>query len=256
MDFAYQEQRVLANISMRVRAGDMVAIAGPNGSGKTTLLRLLSGSLQPVRGEVLLDGEDLRRVTARGRARRIALVSQQIDARLGFRVDEIVGMGRAPYVGLLGGPKEVDKSAVRRALHVCELLDHVDRRFDELSGGEQQRVMIAMALAQDPDFLLLDEPTVHLDLGHQHALLELLTQLQAERGVSIVAVMHDLNLAMLYFQTMALMYGGRLIALGPPGQVAASTGALKVFGAPLDQVEHPQTGAPQFLIRRGDATAD
>jgi iron complex transport system ATP-binding protein len=249
--YAYNGDPVVHDVSFRLEPGAMVAIAGPNGSGKTTLLKMLSGIYRPERGEVYLDGMKLASVPPRRLAQRIAVVTRHIDPRLMFSVAELVAMGRTPYIALLDAPKAHDRRAIREALAFCELEHLAHRRYGELSGGEQQRVMLAMALAQEADYLLLDEPTVHLDLRHQYELLELLCRLRTDRHTGIAAVMHDLNLASLYFDRMALMQAGRLVADADAGEILRRPEYLSVFQAPLSVVAHPRTGVPQVLLERG-----
>lgn len=249
--FSYAGTQVVRGVTLELGPGEQVALVGPNGSGKTTLLKMLSGAYRSELGSVFLDGTSLVRMKPRAIATRIAVVSQHVDPGLAFRVEELVMMGRIPYTGWLGSPGAGDRDMVQQALAAAELRPLAGRRFDELSGGEQQRVVLAMALAQGADYLLLDEPTVHLDLHHQYALLELLRRLNAERGIAILAVMHDLNLAALYFDRLAVLQDGHLLADGPAGEVLARPETLAVFQAPLRVISHPQTGLPQVLLDRG-----
>jgi iron complex transport system ATP-binding protein len=249
--FTYDRTEVLHGISLGLAPGETLALAGPNGSGKTTLLKLFSGARRPSSGLATLDGAELSALSARDRARRIAVVSQHVDPSLTFSVESMVSMGRTAYRGLLqGASSSDDRRAIEQALDETDCTALLSRRFAELSGGEQQRVMLAMALAQETDYLLLDEPTVHLDLHHQHHLLELLRRLSAGRGIGILAVMHDLNLAALYFDRIAFLDRGRLIANGPPSDVLRQDGPLSIYRAPLRVVAHPQTGVPQVFLER------
>lgn len=247
---SYGSQPVLRNVSIEVRGAEMVALAGPNGSGKTTLLKVLSGVRKPDSGSVRLDGQDVRHVSPRVRARRLAVVSQGVEAHLMYRVRELVAMGRAPYHGYWRNETQQDRIAVRQALDATGIADLADRRFADLSGGEQQRVMLAMALAQESDLLLLDEPTVHLDLHYQAELLELLARLHLERGVGVLAVMHDLNLAGLYFDRLVVLQRGEIVAEGGAADVLRDQDSLAVFRAPLSIVDHPRAGVPQVLLDR------
>lgn len=248
--YAYGADPVVRDVSIQLGPGSLLALAGPNGSGKTSLLKLLSGVRRPDRGVVTLDGVPLTSLTPRHLARRVAVVSQHIDPALGFAVRDLVAMGRTPHTGLLGSSGAADRIAVEEALLSTNTRSLADRRFSELSGGEQQRVMLAMALAQDASYLLLDEPTVHLDLHHQHDMLELLRRLHAERGLGILAVMHDLNLAALYFDRLAIMQAGELAAEGRVAEILRKPDCLAVFQAPLSVVTHPQAGVPQVLLQR------
>lgn len=250
VSFQYGAVPILHDVSLSVCPGEMLALAGPNGSGKTTLLKVLSGLLTPRSGVVRFGPRNLADLSHRERARHIAVVSQQVDPHLLFTVETIVAMGRMPGTRLLASRSDADRDAIVEAMRVTEVSDFARRRFDELSGGEQQRVVLAMALAQETEYLLLDEPTVHLDLHHQHELLELLDRLRRERGIGILAVMHDLNLASLYFDRLALLEHGRLVASGSPTAILDSADHLRIFRAPLRVIAHPQTGASQVLLER------
>lgn len=248
VSFAYGRKVVVNNISLRLSPGQMMALAGPNGSGKTTFLKILSGVRKPLSGSVTLEGRPMSQLGRREVAQRIAVVSQHADSKLMFSVEELVSMGRSPHQSLLGQGTKGDKQAIDDAVQAAELVDLRTRRFGELSGGEQQRVMLAMALAQNADYLLLDEPTVHLDLHHQHELLELLQALHKTRRLGILAVMHDLNLAGLYFEWLALMQDGHLVTSGKSEDLLRKPENLSIFQAPLRVVDHPETGAPQVLL--------
>jgi iron complex transport system ATP-binding protein len=241
---------VLRDVTLSVEPGDFLALAGPNGSGKTTLLKLLSGIARPTRGRIDLASMDLRAYSARARARRIAVVSQHVNPALAFSVRHLVSLGRTAHVSTFGTLSRRDREAVERALIATETQQLAPRRFAELSGGERQRVALATALAQETDFLLLDEPTVHMDLHHQRELLETLLRQRQERGVAVVAVMHDLNLAALYFDRLVLLHEGHMVLDGPPGQVIGSSEFGRVFEAPFSVIAHPQTGAPQVMLHR------
>lgn len=248
--YAYDRQPVLEEADIRVRRGESVALVGPNGSGKTTALRLLSGDLQPLSGHVRVDGRVLASLSARDRAQRIAVVPQLLDPTLAFSGKDLVAMGRAPHVGLLGSLSRRDRAAIQAALQATDSGELGPRPFREMSGGEQQRVALAMALAQETPYLLLDEPTTHLDLHHQHALLELLWGLQRERDLGLLAVMHDLNLAALYFDRLVVLQEGSVLADDRPEDLLLRPEIQAVFTAPMAVVPHPDSGVPQVLLRR------
>jgi iron complex transport system ATP-binding protein len=252
LTFAYGRRRVLDDATIVVGCGESVALVGPNGSGKTTALRLLAGDLQPLSGGVEVDGRPLRSLSAGERARRIGVVPQSIDPNLGFISGDLVGMGRAPYVGMFGTFSDRDRHAVEVALDATDSVRLARRPFRELSGGEQQRIALAMVLAQETQYLLLDEPTTHLDLLHQYTLLELLRRLQGERDLGLLAVMHDLNLAALYFDRLTVLNDGRVVADGSPSALLTRHDVLSVFSAPLAVVPHPDSAVPQVLLRRGE----
>lgn len=250
VSYAYGKRQALHDASLRVNRGCSVALLGPNGSGKTTLLHLLAGSRRPADGGVWLDRQELRELSPGKRARRIAVVSQRNEMVPLFTVAQLVSFGRTPHVGRV--PARDNRLAVERALDATGLLTMSRRRVCDLSGGEQQRAFLALALAQETEYLLLDEPTVHLDLHHQHELLELLRNLQKERRLGVLAVLHDLNLASLYFERMVLMSEGRTVAEGEPWDVARDVDLETIFRTPLEIVQHPGAGVPQILLQRDD----
>ncbi len=237
--FAYNGRSVLQQVDLRLKSGELVALLGPNGSGKTTLLKTLCGILSPRAGWVAWSGGDLAVLDRREIARRIALVPQELIVPFAFTVREIVSLGRTPYIRPLLGESRRDYDAVERALDLTETRALADRVFGELSGGERQRVIIAMALAQEPQVLLLDEPTVHLDINHQIEVLELIRKLNRERGLTVLATMHDLNLASLYFDRLILLYDGRIVTQGSPCDVLSKERVQQVFSANVWVSAHP-----------------
>jgi iron complex transport system ATP-binding protein len=227
--FGYNRQPLLYDVHFQVRAGEMVGLLGPNGSGKTTLLRLISGVLRPQQGMVMLDGRDARAWGRREVARRVAVVPQEMHVPFAFTVEELVSLGRTPYVRLLGSHTKEDQNIVRDALQAADIETLAGRIFNELSGGERQRVTVAMALAQRPALLLLDEPTSHLDIKYQIELLELVQRLNRETGVTVIAAMHDLNLAARYFPRLVLFQRG-IVADATPAEVLEPHLLRRVYG--------------------------
>jgi len=228
-------REVLRNCSLELQRGELVALVGTNGSGKTTLLRLLAGVLTPDAGVVRLGGRPLREWRRVELAQRVAVLPQQLDLPIGFRVAELVEMGRAPHARRLFGSTADDERAVARALADADALDLVDRFADELSGGERQRVLVAMALAQEPELLLMDEPTLHLDLAHQVGVLSTIRRLQAQRGMTVLAVLHDLNLAAAFAPRVAVLDRGGVVADGLPDDVLTPALVERVFGVTVDE---------------------
>lgn len=219
VSFAYPGRRVLDGVSLAVAPGERLGILGPNGSGKSTLIRLLCGVLKPTAGRVLLDGEDMAAIPTRELARRVAVVPQEIALDFPFSVTEVVLMGRSPHLTGLGFESPDDLTVAEEAMRQTGVLDLARRSFLELSGGEKQRVVIARALAQQPRLLLLDEPATFLDIRHEVEIFDLLTDLSEGRGITLVVVLHDLNVAGLYCRRLAFLRDGRLLAEGPTDDV-------------------------------------
>jgi len=253
--FSYFNGLVLHDISLTIKAGEMVGLLGPNGSGKTTLLKLASGVLKPRPGEVRLNGSTMNRLSRKAIARHVAVVPQQFHIPFAFTTSEVVMLGRTPFIKALAGETATDKRVVAEAIKLVGISHLTNRRFDELSGGERQKIILAMALAQQPELLLLDEPTVHLDISHQVETLELVRRLNFEHGLTVIAAMHDLNLASLYFDRLILLKEGRVWAEGTPSQVLTEASISEVFSASVRVESHPTTGVPHIVvIPRGTAT--
>jgi iron complex transport system ATP-binding protein len=228
-------REVLRGVDLSLARGELVALLGTNGSGKTTLLRTVAGTLAPDAGTVLFDGRSVRDWRRGALAQRVAVLPQQLELPLGFSVAELVAMGRAPHARRLFASSAADERAIARALLDADALDLADRPAEEISGGERQRLLVAMALAQEPDLLLLDEPTLHLDLAHQLGLLGAIRRLRDQRGLTVLAVLHDLNLAAAFAPRVAILDEGRIVADGPPSEVLSVDLVRRVFGVPVDE---------------------
>jgi cobalamin transport system ATP-binding protein len=213
--FGYERQPLFYDVHLQVHSGEMVGLLGPNGSGKTTLLRLISGVLPPQQGTIFFEGRNLHDWGRRNIAQNIAVVPQELQVPFAFSVEQMVSLGRSPYINWLGSKSRKDENIVRDVMQAAEVVPLAKRIFNELSGGERQRVMVAMALAQQPKLLLLDEPTAHLDIKYQIDTLELVERLNHERGVTIIAALHDLNLAARYFPRLVLFQRGIVADAGP-----------------------------------------
>ena len=227
--FGYTSHPLFYDVQMQVEREEMVGLLGPNGSGKTTLLRLLSGVLRPQQGTILLEGRDVMAWGRREVARRIAFVPQELHMPFAFTVEQMVRLGRTPYVNLLGTFTKQDSLAVQQAMVAADITSLGPRIFNELSGGERQRVLVAMALAQQPVLLLLDEPTSHLDIRYQIEILELVQHLNRETGITVIAAMHDLNLAARYFPRLLLFQRG-IVADAGPAEVLEPGLLQRVYG--------------------------
>jgi iron complex transport system ATP-binding protein len=246
----YDGREVLHGVSLTLHRGDFVGIIGPNGSGKSTLLRALAGVLPLQRGAVRLAGIPLGNYSARALARRLAVVPAVTAPAFAFSVREVVAMGRHPHLGRFSSPGPTDNAAVEEALELADLLYLADRPVDRLSAGELQRVSIARALAQQPEVLLLDEPTAHLDLGHQMDTFALLVRLAREQGLAALCVSHDLNLAAEYCGRVLLLSTGRIAAEGAPTDVITEENLLAVYGTLVRVTPNPHSGLPVVLVTR------
>jgi len=246
--FRYREERVLRNVSFTVEPGDFLGILGPNGSGKTTLIKIIDGILTPEQGKVFLRGKDLGTMKRRDIARAMAVVPQESPFVFSYSVGEIVLMGRSPHLGNLAFESEEDRAIARRALKETDTAALAERSFNELSGGERQRVLIARALAQEPDLLLLDESTAFLDLRHQIAFMNLLASLNREKGLTILAVTHDINLAALFCGKILLLKEGGIHSLGSPGDVLTEKAVRDVYGVEARIDRHPSAGTPRVTV--------
>ncbi|MFO8014377.1 MAG: ABC transporter ATP-binding protein [Phycisphaerae bacterium] len=248
--FAYTPgDPVLSGLSMTARAGRLTAVLGPNGSGKTTLLKVLVGLLAPSAGQVRLAGRPLASWPRADLARRLAYVPQETLAAVGFTVRETVLMGRSPHVGALGFESDADWRAAREALRLTETERFAERDLADLSGGERQRVIVARALAQEPDCVLLDEPTSFLDIRHQHGIYGLLRHLVGEEGKTVVTVSHDLSLAAAYADDVVLLARGEVAAAGTPGEVIRPEVLEPVYETPVQVRTDETTGRPFVLPR-------
>lgn len=252
--FGYPHFR-LQPLNLSLRRGELLAIIGPNASGKSTLLRLLAGLLAPEAGAVLLDGRSVISLSLRERARRIALVQQESPLLFPIRVLPFVLQGRHPYLPALGFESGRDLEVARQALASTRSAHLAGRLMQELSGGEKQRVLLARALAQQPELLLLDEPTLHLDIGFQVDLLRLVQQLARRQGYAVALVSHELNLAAEFADTVLLLHQGRMLRLGTPAEVFDSDLLEQVFDTDLDVFFHPETGRPRVVLRSDAGTA-
>lgn len=227
----YGRTKVLEGVSFSLQRGELLGLIGPNGSGKTTLLRTISGYLPPLEGKVLLEGEDLGSIAPRDLSRKVAVVTQAPGGLPPFTVEEYVLLGRIPHWGRFKLIEDrTDRKAVERAMALSGVLPLRERELRELSGGELQLVFLARALAQEPELLLLDEPTAHLDIGHQVQIMDLLLELR-DGGLTLLLVLHDLNLASLYCERLALLHRGRLHLIGSPWEVLREEVIEEVYGA-------------------------
>jgi iron complex transport system ATP-binding protein len=244
-------RKILDGIWFRLEAGGLYGIIGPNGAGKSTLLAAVSGIRRFDAGAVRLFGRPVGSWPRRALARRLAVLQQEALPRTAFTVREVVLMGRYPYQNWFGGSDEEGEALVDRVLETLGLAAYANRRLDALSGGERQRVALAKAMVQDPELLLLDEPTTYLDIGYQIHLLDLVREWQRTGARTVVTVLHDLNLAAQYCDRLLVMHEGRLAAEGPPADVLTPDTIRRVFGVEPVVLPHPSSGVPQLLLQPG-----
>jgi len=243
----YPGAEVLKGISIPVGRGEFVGVIGPNGSGKTTLLRALSRTLPPSSGRVELDGRCIHSISSREFARRVAVVPQDTWVAFDFSVLEVALMGRSPRLGRLAVESGKDYEIAHRALTQTGTDHLASRPITALSGGERQRVMLARALAQEPEVLLLDEPTSHLDISFQFEMMDLVRKLNRDAGLTVVAVLHDLSLAAQYCDRLVMIGSGKVFADGPPEKVITAASIRAVYGAEVWVRRHPSTHRPYVI---------
>ncbi|HLK10923.1 MAG TPA: ABC transporter ATP-binding protein [Candidatus Binatia bacterium] len=247
--FAYDGRRVLDGVSLRVAPGELVGVIGPNGCGKTTLVRLLSGVLMPHAGTVRLAGRPLAGHRRREIARRLAVLPQDPHLDASFTALEVVLMGRAPHLPPLALPRREDVAISRAVLARLGVAALEGRPLDRLSGGERQRVLLGRALVQEPDVLLLDEPTTHLDLRHQAGIYDVVDAIRRERGTAVVSVLHDVSLAAARCDRLVLLAAGRVAGEGPPAAVLTAEALSAAYGVPVTVGWSPEARAPIVLAR-------
>uniref|UniRef100_A0AAU2V5Q9 ABC transporter ATP-binding protein n=1 Tax=Streptomyces sp. NBC_00003 TaxID=2903608 RepID=A0AAU2V5Q9_9ACTN len=244
LTLAYEDRTVVHGLDLAVPDGRVSVIVGPNACGKSTTLRALGRLLKPRGGAVLLDGTELTRIPTKKIAQSIGLLPQSPVAPEAITVADLVSRGRQPHQHWWQQWSEADERAVTAAMERTDVAGLADRPVDELSGGQRQRVWIAMALAQETDVLLLDEPTTYLDISHQVEVMDLVRQLNHERGRTVVMVLHDLNQAARYADHLVAMKAGRIVAEGRPGDVVTADLVREVFGLDSVVVPDPVTGSP------------
>jgi len=252
VSFRYHEDWVLQDVSFRVEKGEFVGVIGPNGSGKTTLLKTLYRLLSPQKGEILFELVPMKKMDRADIAKRIAVVAQETHLLFPFSVLETVLMGRSPHLGHLMFESEKDLEITKKAMEWTKVLPFSERSMDELSGGERKRVFIARALAQEPEVILLDEPTANLDIHHQMDFLDLILTLNRERGLTIVMASHDMNIASEFCDRLILLQGGGIYKVGTPDEVITQENIEKVYGCEVWIDQNPFSGMPRIsLLKKG-----
>ena len=241
---SYAGHPIISQISMQVHPGEVLALIGPNGVGKSTLLRTLARLMRPRQGNVVLASRDIWQISARDTARELAFAPQSAGEPWAGTVEQMVALGRAPHRGWLLPLNAQDAQVTHQALELVGLLHLRNRISTKLSGGEQQRMVLARVLAQEPCVLLLDEPTAHLDLKYQTDILSLVRRLARQKDLAVIVSLHDLNLAAIYADRVALLSDGKLAAIGSPGEVLTSERLTQVYGVPILVMKHPLRETP------------
>lgn len=247
VSIGYGRAIIVRDLDLAIPRGAFTVLLGPNGSGKSTILRALCGLLSPQHGTVLIDGRAIASLPSKEVARRIGVLSQGPSAPEGLTVRDLIQQGRYPHRSLFGRWTAADEAACAEAMTLTGMDAFAERPLDTMSGGERQRAWIAMALAQQTDILLLDEPTTFLDLAHQIEIMDLVADLVHRRGKTVVAVLHDLNQAARYADHMVLLKKGRIIGTGQPAEVMTESAVADVFGVVSSIISDPVTGTPMCI---------
>lgn len=243
----YDHKMILEDVGIELPKGKISVIIGANACGKSTLLKTLTRLIKPKEGQILLDGQDIHHMNPKKVARSLGLLPQSPLVPEGIAVSDLVSRGRYPYQSLVKSMGEEDHEAVREALEMMGITHLADRPVDALSGGQRQRVWIAMALAQQTDILLLDEPTTYLDIAYQVEILDLLKDLNRQKGTTIAMVLHEINLSARYADYIFAVKNGKIIAEGQPGQIMNEELIQEVYGMQSSIIEDPVSGAPLVI---------
>lgn len=253
LTLAYGKKTIAESLNVTIPDGHFTAIIGPNGCGKSTLLRTLSRLMTPVHGHVYLDGEEIQRYASKEVARRVGLLAQNATTPGDISVQELVARGRYPHQPLFTRWRQEDEDAVQNAMQATGIVNLAGQSVDTLSGGQRQRAWIAMVLAQDTSIMLLDEPTTWLDISHQIDLLELLSELNRERGYTLAAVLHDLNQACRYATHLIALRDGKIVAEGAPKEIVTPALIEAVYGLRCMIIDDPVANTP-LVVPLGRAT--
>lgn len=247
LKFSYGNQHVLNGLSIDIKEQYFYSIIGPNGTGKSTLLKLISNLLSTKKDAVFIHGDDITQISRGEVAKKMALVPQNTNVGFDFTVEEVVAMGRTPYLKRFQSETSSDKELIEEALELTDTVHLRHKGINEISGGERQRVIIAKAIAQNTKILLLDEPVSHLDIHHQINILKVLKKLQKNREMTVITVLHDLNLASTFSDELILLNGGKVYAAGRPDEVLTQSHIKDVYDMDVMRVEHPNTSKPYII---------
>jgi len=248
LKYTYGKYLVLDGVDLPIVDGEVIGILGPNGCGKTTLLKNLNKNLEPTGGCVMLDGESMANLSKKEIAREVAVVPQTNEIRFAFTVRDIVAMGRMPFQGMMGAPSGEDERIVDEAIRKTGLSKHMDRHINTMSGGERQRVIIARAIAQTPKYLLMDEPTLHLDISMQFDALNLVHKLSRETGLTVVIVSHDLGMVARYCDRIVMIHDHKVHCVGTPEEVLTPENMRTVFNVDAELVFDEKIGKNTVML--------
>ncbi|KXF77035.1 iron-hydroxamate transporter ATP-binding subunit [Paramesorhizobium deserti] len=249
VSFAIAGRQLLHPLTLTLPARRVIGLIGHNGSGKSTLIKILARQQQPTGGEVRFEGMSLDKWGDRQFARKVAYLPQQTPPASGMLVKELVALGRYPWHGALGRFSKIDREKVDEAIELTDIAPFADRLVDTLSGGERQRVWLAMLVAQDAECLLLDEPISALDVAHQMEVLSLVHRLSQTKGIGVLVVLHDVNMAARFCDELVALHSGNLIARGTPREIMAPEELRRIYGVAMDVIPHPESGIPVSFVR-------
>lgn len=244
----YGKNTVINNMSFSAGKGEFLGIIGPNGAGKTTLFRAITRILPLLSGKITYKEQKIEKISVSDFAREVAVVPQLLEVSFAFTVEEFILMGRFPYTGRFGVLKKRDYEVLEEVLHLTDMTAFRKRRIFELSGGERQRAVLAQGLAQEPSLLLMDEPTAHLDIGHQVKTLDVVARLNREKNLTVIAVLHDLNLAGSYCRQLLLLKEGNIFKMGSPQEVLTYANIEEVYNTVVLVKENPVTKKPHIFL--------
>lgn len=249
LNFSYGERTILEDLSVNIGKGLFYSIIGPNGSGKTTLLKLMAGILSASKKCVYIQGDDIQTLHPKEMAKRVSVVPQITDMQYEFSVYDIVMMGRTPYTSRFGKISKKDRQAVEKAMEETGVIELRDKKVTRLSGGELQRVILARAIAQETDIMLLDEPISHLDIGYQYDISELVYNLCKQKGITVINIVHDLNIAMRYSDRILMLKDGGIYGSGKPEEVITKSSIKDVYDVDVELIDHPKIKDKKVIVK-------
>ena len=248
LSYRYESAHIFQDLNYSFTSNQFYGIIGPNGAGKSTLLQLIAGIRKPSTGSVIFQEQPMHHFSRKIIAKKIAVLQQGGLPPLGFTVREVIEMGRFPYQSWVGVEKENTNKIIEDAIQLTGLTNLIDRRLDQLSGGERQRVALAKLIVQQPEIILLDEPTTYLDIGYQQIIMDVVKSWQQQQKLLVIAVMHDLNLSALYCDQLLALHNGQIIASGKPQYVLTAERMKQMYNASTVIIQHPINESPQLLL--------